>query len=78
MQTFVWLIGKYPGVDDQIDLAQHRMKLTSCITSHQRWARKFLDLTDIEENDDMSTYQDTHIFVEGEKWGSDIDKKSGR
>lgn len=64
--TFVRLIGKYPSVDDQIDLAQCQMKLTSRITSHQSQARKFLDLTDTEEEEDLATFQDTHIFAEGE------------
>jgi hypothetical protein len=43
-----------------------RVIQASCITSHQSWARKFLDLSDIEEEDDTAPYQDTHIFVEGE------------
>lgn len=51
-------------MEEQIDIAQRRAKLSTRIASHQCRARQFLDLTEEEEDDQSYSYNDTHIFVE--------------
>ena len=54
-------------MEEQIDIAQRRAKLSTRITSHQRRAWQFLNLTEQEEDDQSYSYNDTHIFVEDDR-----------
>ena len=64
MQHIIREAGKTATVEEHIDIAQRRARLSIRITSHQRQARKFLDLTDEEEDDQSYSYHDSHVFVD--------------
>ena len=67
MQHLIRQVGRTPTLEEQIDIAQCRAKLSTQITSHQQRARQFLNLTEQEEDDQSYSYNDTHIFVEDDR-----------
>jgi len=64
LQQFIWQAGNTPTLDDEIAIAQQRIKLSSRITSHQHQAHQLLHLTDDEEDDQTFSYHDSEMFVD--------------
>ena len=64
LQQFIWQARNTPTLDDDIAIAQQRVKPSSRITSHQHQAHQLLHLTDDEEDDQTFSYHDSEIFVD--------------
>lgn len=65
LQTYIRDVGKTPTLPEKIEISQRQAKMSSRISTHQQRARKFLAITDEEEDDRSFSYEDSHIFVEG-------------
>ena len=59
LQQFIRKAGKKPSKQDQLDIAQRRVRLSTRITAHQTRARYLLHLTVDEEDDRTFSYFDS-------------------
>lgn len=58
LQQLVRKAGKKPSKEDELDIAQRRIRLSARITAHQTRARRLLSLTDHEEDNTSYAYFD--------------------
>jgi hypothetical protein len=59
LQQVIRKAGKKPSKEDELEIAQRRMRLSSRITAHQTRARRLLSLTENEEDDTSFSYFDS-------------------